>query len=384
MKILSIDTASDVCGVSILEDTNLIIRDDSNTGRTHSEFLMPKIKSCFEKAHLSLSDIDLLVCDIGPGSFTGIRIGVATAKAFQDSINIPTVGISSLEALAYNVKVEGPIASIIDCKNGNCYFALYELKDGIYKNLIPPVATKIDTCHAILQVKHLPVTIAEGELNSYNLGLAGLNKYTSSDYQLQPLLPLYLRKPQAQRQRKTDFEIHDLSTSNYNLLNQISENFNTEFDEFWNFETLLDDAKSENSHYVLALNSGKIIGFAGIKLSLDSADVMNIAVKKEFRNSGIATELLQNLINYCKNHHIKNIFLEVNEKNFPAINLYSKLGFKFIGIRKKFYNTAGNISDALVMQMNFWGVFGDGGKKHPLFSMKCTTRDIPFWHILKL
>ena len=51
MKILSIDTASDVCGVSILEDTNLIIRDDSNTGRTHSEFLMPKIKSCFEKAH---------------------------------------------------------------------------------------------------------------------------------------------------------------------------------------------------------------------------------------------------------------------------------------------------------------------------------------------
>ena len=354
MKILSIDTASDVCGVSILEDTNLIIGADSNTGRTHSEFLMPKIKSCFEKANLTLSDIDLLVCDIGPGSFTGIRIGVATAKAFQDSLGIPAVGVSSLETLAYNVKTEGPIASIIDCKNGNCYFALYELKSGIYTNIIPPVATRIDTCNTLIQAKQLPVTIAEGDLNSYNLGLAGLNKYTSSNYQPKPLLPLYLRKPQAQRQRKIGFEIQPLGTSNYALLNQIAENFNTDFDEFWNFETLLDDAKSENSHYVLALNSGKIIGFAGIKLSLDSADVMNIAVKKEFRNSGIATELLQNLINYCKEHHIKNIFLEVNEKNFPAINLYSKLGFKFIGVRKKFYNTA----DGLVMQLKF--ATGDG------------------------
>ena len=85
MKILSIDTASNICGVSILEDNKLICNLDTDTGRTHSENLMPMIEQAFNKTNLSLKNIDLITCDIGPGSFTGIRIGVATTKAFNDS-----------------------------------------------------------------------------------------------------------------------------------------------------------------------------------------------------------------------------------------------------------------------------------------------------------
>ena len=69
MKILSIDTASDVCGVSILEDKKSIISLDTNTGRTHSENLMPMIENAFNQTNLSLNDIELITCDIGPGSF---------------------------------------------------------------------------------------------------------------------------------------------------------------------------------------------------------------------------------------------------------------------------------------------------------------------------
>ena len=69
MKILSIDTASDVCGVSILEDKKSIISLDTNTGRTHSENLMPMIDSAFKKANLTINDINLIVCDIGPRFF---------------------------------------------------------------------------------------------------------------------------------------------------------------------------------------------------------------------------------------------------------------------------------------------------------------------------
>ena len=103
MKILSIDTASNVCGVSILDNKKSLCFLDTNTGRTHSENLMPMVQEAFEKTNLKLSDMDLLVCDLGPGSFTGIRIGVATVKAFADSLNIPCSGISSLKALAYNL-----------------------------------------------------------------------------------------------------------------------------------------------------------------------------------------------------------------------------------------------------------------------------------------
>ena len=77
---------------------------------------MPMISQAFDQLNFSLSDIDLLVCDKGPGSFTGIRIGIATVKAFHDSLNIPCIGISSLEALAYLVKDDGIILSIMDLK----------------------------------------------------------------------------------------------------------------------------------------------------------------------------------------------------------------------------------------------------------------------------
>ena len=125
MKILSIDTASEVCGVSILENSNLICQLDQATGRTHTEKLMNIIEQAFRQCHLTLKDIDLLVCDKGPGSFTGIRIGIATIKAFHDSLQIPCIGVTSLEGLAYSIQKDGFIVTLLDCKNNNCYFALY-------------------------------------------------------------------------------------------------------------------------------------------------------------------------------------------------------------------------------------------------------------------
>lgn len=228
MKILTIDTSSNICGVSILDDTNLVCNLDSDTGRTHSENLMPMIEDIFKKTNLSLKDIDLIVCDKGPGSFTGIRIGISTVKAFHDSLDIDCIGISSLEALAYNIKKDGLICSIIDCKNDNCYFALYEKKGKIFNCLIEPQAEDIKSTISILQsycednLDNSPLIFVgdglniykdilqsaftncsfansnENTLNSYSLGLAGLNKY-KENIDVNDILPLYLKKTQAQR-----------------------------------------------------------------------------------------------------------------------------------------------------------------------------------------
>ena len=231
MKILSIDTASDVCGVSILENNNLIEKFDVITKESHSQRLMPIIENAFKKTNLTIDDIDLIVCDIGPGSFTGIRIGVATVKAFCDSKDIIPIGISSLEALAYSIKNNSNIiCSIINAKNDNCYFALYEKsKDNTLQTLIEPEAENIDTTLSILNSYNLdtldnkvisfvgdgskvykdkileifPNSIISNEkndiLDSYNLGLAGFDKYSSGE-EIEELLPLYLKKPQAQIQ----------------------------------------------------------------------------------------------------------------------------------------------------------------------------------------
>ena len=247
MKILSIDTSSNVCGVSILEGTKLICKLDAIAINSHSQTLMPMISNALNKAKLSLDDINLIVCDIGPGSFTGIRIGIATSMAFRDSKDINVVGITSLECLARELLDDVPnnslICTMIDCKNDNCYYALYQKNNNELDILISPDADSVKTTLSIVDTyledssetdniyfigdatknyrsdieKMLPycyfANTNQNLLNSYYLGLSGLDFYksgieaTTSDRQLNEILPLYLKKPQAQRQLEEKLDI---------------------------------------------------------------------------------------------------------------------------------------------------------------------------------
>ena len=140
-----------------------------------------------------------------------------------------------------------------------------------------------------------------------------------------------------------DFKIDKMSLED---LISIKDILTTEFDDFWNYEVLKSELESSNSYFFVAKNnSGEIVGFAGIKVILDEADIMNIVVKKDFRNNGIGSLLLDNLLKYAKKNNILSIMLEVNEKNTPAILLYKKYGFEQISVRKNYYND----DDAIIM-----------------------------------
>lgn len=211
MKILCIDTSSKLCGVGIFENEKLIDKIELNNGLTHSETLMPILKQILEKNSLVLKDFDLIAVNIGPGSFTGIRIGVATAKAFSDSLTIPCVGIDSLEILAYQIKEPSIVCSAIDCKNDNCYFALYELRNNEYVILEAPSAkTKqevtdlLDSKYSNKEIKFVGDAFSSKSLFNHlsveNLNLAALKKFTRNNFHGEEILPLYLKKSQAERQ----------------------------------------------------------------------------------------------------------------------------------------------------------------------------------------
>ena len=386
MKTLCIDTSSKICAVAIFDNDKLVKKIELNNGLTHSESLMPIIKDIFEETNLTLSDINLLICDIGPGSFTGIRIGIATVKAFSDSFNIPIIGVSSLTALAYNVKNEGLICSLIDCKNTNCYYSLYELKDNTYTLLEEPTADSIENCIKLLNYKYNDqkitfvgdgsliykeyissacnnnsVHFSDNELNDIsivNLGLAGIDAFNitnnnvtenndndiSDNTDTYDIFPLYLKKPQAQRQLEEKTLL--ITSMNHTDLN----NFDiSDFDNFWNLDILKDELKSDNSKFIVAKLENEIVGFAGAKFIIDEADIMNIAIKFSYRKQGIASLLLKKLIDICKNNNINSINLEVNEENFPAINLYKKYEFLEVGRRKNYYDGK---FDAILMKKN--------------------------------
>ena len=128
MKILSIDTSSKNASVAILNREGILIELNNNDEKTHSQKLMPMVDEAFQKTNLSLDDIGLIVCCLGPGSFTGVRIGIATVKAFSDTKTIPCVGVSSLESLAHNLCQQGIICSLINAGHDNVYAGLFEIK----------------------------------------------------------------------------------------------------------------------------------------------------------------------------------------------------------------------------------------------------------------
>lgn len=226
MKILAIDTSSKICSIAILNDTNLIIEKNSDDEKTHSQKLMPLINDIFTETKLTLSDIDLIACCIGPGSFTGIRIGVSTVKAFADTRDIPVIGITSLESLAYNISEFGYIVSLIDAKNDNVYFSLHKLdNNGNYTLIDSLLSDNINNIINILnKYSNTPLFfVGDGCVvhknlitenfsnckfaddiqniqNSFSIGKAGFYKYNLGlSGNSNTLSPIYLKKSQAER-----------------------------------------------------------------------------------------------------------------------------------------------------------------------------------------
>ena len=141
-----------------------------------------------------------------------------------------------------------------------------------------------------------------------------------------------------------------ISTMMLNDLEQIKENLQTDFDDFWNFEIFKEELANTNSMYLVLKYENEIVSFGGIKIILDEADIMNIVTKKDKRNQGFAKFLLNELITMTKEQNCKTITLEVNENNLPAIKLYKDFKFKEIGKRKNYYK---NGDTAILMTYTF-------------------------------
>lgn len=141
----------------------------------------------------------------------------------------------------------------------------------------------------------------------------------------------------------------DISQMTSEDIASIELNFAENFDKFWSIDILKDDFCCDNSQYIVAKIHNEIVGFAGIKVILDEANIMDIAVKIDKRKIGIASMLLEKLFELSRLSNCSFITLEVNENNIPAICLYEKYLFNRIGLRKKYYN---NTDNAILMKKN--------------------------------
>jgi len=144
---------------------------------------------------------------------------------------------------------------------------------------------------------------------------------------------------------KNNIEVGQMSNDDLLVLKNSLLN---EFDDFWTYNILKQEFDNENTTYIVAKDNDMIIGFAGILVIMDEANIMNIVTKKDKRKLGIGSLLLEKLIGISKLKKLASITLEVNEKNIPAINLYKKYNFQQVGIRKKYYD---NTDAAILMTL---------------------------------
>lgn len=138
MLTLAIDTATKVCTVALCRERELLAEYTINMGMTHSEGLLPQLEQLLARTGVEKKDIGLLAVSMGPGSFTGLRIGLATAEAMAYAWQCCLHGVDTLKALAYNVQLESIILSpVLDAQKGNFYQALYQWQNGQLVELAP-------------------------------------------------------------------------------------------------------------------------------------------------------------------------------------------------------------------------------------------------------
>jgi tRNA threonylcarbamoyladenosine biosynthesis protein TsaB len=226
MIVLSIDSATESASCAILDNEKLLGEVSLNNKKQHSVVLMPLVDSLLKNLQLTIKDIDGFVISKGPGSFTGLRIGMSMVKGLSQGSNKPFVSVSSLDALAYNMAYTGGIiCPLLDALRDNIYTALYSFENGILVKNTDYMALHIDELIELLKDQNKAVTFIGDAVDKFRDKLQeGLQKVSFAPKHLnlarasslgelgQKLLedgvyddlytsaPIYLRKPQAERE----------------------------------------------------------------------------------------------------------------------------------------------------------------------------------------
>ncbi|MCD5415402.1 MAG: tRNA (adenosine(37)-N6)-threonylcarbamoyltransferase complex dimerization subunit type 1 TsaB [Clostridiales bacterium] len=189
MKILALDTSSPATTVAILEGEKLVAEYTINNINTHSQKLMPMIAEIIKSCKWRPEDIDVFGVSLGPGSFTGLRIGIATIKAMAQSLNKKVCGVSSLEVLAYNLMyIDGVICPIIDAQRDAVYTATYKWGANRLIQLEKPSILHIDELNTALASKSGIVYFVGDAVSKFRLRIEEKNKDVNIVFPTEDLL----------------------------------------------------------------------------------------------------------------------------------------------------------------------------------------------------
>ena len=347
MNILAINTTNNLAEVCFKSDDNIVSKKIESP---YSENIMKTIQSVLSDAGAELSGLDAIGIVTGPGSFTGIRIGMATLKGMCYGANIPCVAINSFDLISYNIQDANYIA-LLDSGNADCYYAIIDGR--VVKEM--GFAT-VETLQKYAKEKGLKLYYAGQEEEKFcgyeKLIKTDIDKNTLANliYQkascgeftdLEKLSPIYIKLSQAEigleQKMKDNLSFAVATMQDVNALAVVdSQCF--QGGEAYSKSSFEGELAEKSKHYIVAKFAGLVIGYVGLQTLGDELNLLKIAVLPQYRNLGVGFKLMQLSFDYKKENNLQNYFLEVRESNQKAIKLYKKFGFKLQSKRERYYS----------------------------------------------
>lgn len=377
MKVLALDSSGLTATVAIVEDEQTVAEYTVNYKKTHSQTLLPMIDEIVGMVEADLTTIDAVAVAGGPGSFTGLRIGSATAKGLGLALNKPLVHVPTVDAMAYCVYgCEDIICPIMDARRKQVYTGIYtfvpqkaeedseEMKYA-FKVLRVQMAVSVEELIRRLNVygkrvvflgDGVPVyreMLAEGLKVPYffapsymnrqraaAVGALGIRYYEMGKFEsAEEHRPEYLRVSQAERER-AERERHSVPEVRRMTMEDgaaVAEMEHQLFTDAWSEKAILETLSQPNSICLMAEKAGRAAGYVLAYTAADEAEIARIATAKELQRQGVARALLGELETVCRTKGMKKLLLDVRSGNVAARTLYEKCGFAEDGIRQRFY-----------------------------------------------
>ncbi len=388
MKVLAIDSSGLTASVAVVEDSRTIAEYTVDYKKTHSQTLLPMIDEVAKMTELELSDIDAIAVSGGPGSFTGLRIGSATAKGLGLALDKPLIHVPTVDGLAYQVYGCGDIiCPIMDARRNQVYTGIYTFsakagkKEGtrevepVFQVLRMQMAIAVEDLIRRLNNYNRPVvflgdgvlvyremlsaglkvpySFAPSYMNRQRaavIGALGIRYYKAGKYETaMEHQPEYLRQSQAereraQRERTAKTLIREMKAEDAAAVAEIE--YQT-FPDHWSQNAVLDTLSNPQTVCLLAEKAGKAAGYLLAYLAGGEAEIARIAVSEGLKRQGIGKKLLQLLEETCKEKQVGRLLLDVRESNREARAFYQKMAFQEDGVRKGFYQSPAE--DAVLM-----------------------------------
>lgn len=364
MKILSIDTAMAACSAAVIDTERALPLAAAFVPmeRGHAEALPPMVADVLRASGSNMSQIDRIAVTTGPGTFTGVRIGLSFARGLGLASGVPVIGIDSLSAIAVNDDVAGALLVVSDARNDEVYAAVFDSRRALARP--PHVTTAAQASLGIEPGTRVIGTAAEAVVAASGrddllVSTAGSLPVAARFARLAATAepgampaPLYLRAPDAKPQvtalRKIgELSIEQVGDSAAGLLAQLHGEI---FEERWGASSFVEMLRTPGTDAAIASERDEPLGFILTRRAADEAEIITIGTRPSVQRRGVARQILEAHAERLRKAGVSQLFLEVAASNASAQALYAKVGFTEVGRRKGYYQRSNGVEDAIVMR----------------------------------